>query len=294
MHRVRQGLQHRNDAVNETWICDAGRMSYREIGAPDRLKHGLVRGELGVPEAAGVDAAIEDAAARVSRLRDAGGAASIAVLASPHATNEDLFILRSFCDALGVETTGVATVRGDSDDLLIEAEKAANAAGARALGFPDAGALVERVRNGEIRGLIAMGHDVLEESGLGGVQALAELETLIVLDTRHSELERVAHVMIPVRHTAEKLGTLTNVAGRVQRVHPAVEPAWDARPEGAVIARLGQALGLEGFDGRFDPREVSRALAASHPDFAGLDWDGVGDTGRPLAGATGDTAGAST
>ena len=290
-NKVHRYVPRRNDAVNETWICDAGRMSYREIGAPDRLTHGLVRGALGVPEAVGVDAAIEDAAARVSRLRDSGGAASIAVLASPHATNEDLFILRRFCDALGVETTGVATIRGDADDLLIEAEKAANAAGARALGFPDAGALVERVRSGQVRGLIALGHDVLEEGGLGGVEALAELDTLIVLDTHHSELQRVAHVMIPVRHAAEKLGTLTNVAGRVQRVQPAVEPAWEARPEGAVIAQLGQALGLEGFDGRFDPREVSRALAASHPDFAGLDWDSVGETGRPLAGATGEPEG---
>jgi NADH-quinone oxidoreductase subunit G len=285
-------VPRRNDAVNETWICDAGRMSYREIAAPDRLKHGLVRGALGVPEAAGVDAAIEDAAARVSRLRDSGGAASIGVLGSPHATNEDLFILRRFCDALGIETTGIATVRGDADDLLIETEKAANAAGARALGFPDAGALVERVRNGQVRGLIALGHDVLEEGGLGGVEALAELDTLIVLDTHHSELQRVAHVMIPVRHAAEKLGTLTNAAGRVQRVQPAVEPAWEARPEGAVIAQLGQALGLEGFDGRFDPREVSRALAASHPDFAGLDWDSVGETGCPLVGATGEAEGA--
>jgi predicted molibdopterin-dependent oxidoreductase YjgC len=254
----------------------------------DRLKHGLVRGALGVPEAAGLDAAIEEAASRLSRLLESGGAATIAVLASPHATNEDLFVLRRFCDALGVETTGVATLRGAADGFLIEAEKAANAAGARVLGFPDADALVERIRTGEVAGLVAWGHDVLAESGLGGVESLAGLDTLIVLDTHHSELQRVAHVMIPVRHAAEKFGTLTNSAGRVQRVRQAVEPAWEARTEGSVIAQLGAALGLEGFDGRFEPREVSRELAASHPAFAGLDWDSVGDGGRPIAEAKGE------
>ena len=287
-NKVQRYVPRRNDAVNETWICDAGRMSYHEIGAPDRLKHGLVRGALGVPEVASLDAAIEEAASRLSRLRESGGAATIAVLASPHATNEDLFVLRRFCDALGVETTGVATVRGAADGFLIEAEKAANAAGARVLGFPDADALVERIRNGEVAGLVAWGHDVLGASGLGGVESLAGLDTLIVLDTHHSELQRVAHVMIPVRHAAEKFGTLTNSAGRVQRVRPAVEPAWEARAEGSVIAQLGAALGLEGFDGRFEPREVSRELAASHPAFAGLDWDSVGGGGRPIAEAKGE------
>jgi len=36
--KVYRYVPRRNDAVNDTWICDAGRMSYRRIGAPDRLK----------------------------------------------------------------------------------------------------------------------------------------------------------------------------------------------------------------------------------------------------------------
>ena len=49
-NKVYRYVPRRNDAVNDTWICDAGRMSYREIGAADRLQHPLVRGSLGVPE----------------------------------------------------------------------------------------------------------------------------------------------------------------------------------------------------------------------------------------------------
>jgi anaerobic selenocysteine-containing dehydrogenase len=81
---------------------------------------------------------------------------------------------------------------------------------------------------------------------------------------------------------AEKWGTLTNHAGRVQRVRPAVAPSWDAASEGEWLSRLGAALGLPGFSARYDAREVSRALAASVPAFAGADLDSVGDSGRPL------------
>jgi hypothetical protein len=49
------------------------------------------------------------------------------------------------------------------------------------------------------------------------------------------------------------------------------------------VAKLGAALGLDGFDGRYDARQVARDLAAANPVFAGIDLDSVGDTGRPLA-----------
>jgi hypothetical protein len=50
-----------------------------------------------------------------------------------------------------------------------------------------------------------------------------------------------------------------------------------------VIAKLGAALGLEGFDGSYDARQVARDLAAANPAFAGIDLDSVGDEGRVLA-----------
>jgi NADH dehydrogenase/NADH:ubiquinone oxidoreductase subunit G len=106
---------------------------------------------------------------------------------------------------------------------------------------------------------------------------------VIALDSHVSELQRVAHVLLPCRVAAEKWGTLTNCAGRVQRVRPAVEPTFEAAAEGEWLWRLGAALGLAGFGGRYDVREISRQLAAGVPAFAGIDLDSVGDAGRPLA-----------
>jgi NADH-quinone oxidoreductase subunit G len=282
-NKVYRYVPRRNDAVNETWICDAGRLTYKEIGV-GRLVEPLVRGESGSLEGIPFAAAVQEAADRIRRVIASDGPSALAALVSPFATNEDLFTARRLLDALGVEARGVAVRRGEADDLLVKEEKAPNAAGARALGFGEPKPVVERIRAGSFRAVLLMGSDVVAAEHLGSAEALAGVESVIVLDTHHSELGRVAHVMLPVRHSAEKVGTLTNASGRVQRVRAAVEPPFEAYADGEVLAKLGAALGLADFDGNFDARSTSRELSESEPAFAGIDIDSVGSGGRPLAG----------
>jgi NADH-quinone oxidoreductase subunit G len=257
-NKVYRYVPRRNDAVNGTWLCDEGRLSYKQIAA-GRLRHASVRGERGLCSVSLAEAVVE-AAARLRRVLDAKGAGALAALASPHATNEDLFVLRKLLDALGVETRGVAVVQGRSDALLMQAEKAANAEGARRLGFGPAAAVLDRVRQGAVEALLVLGHDVLASGALRGIQELAPLQALVLLDSHQSELLHSAHVALPVRVAAEKHGTLTNHAGLVQHVSPAVEPDFEAWSEAEVLWRLGAALGLAGFEGRFDALAVSREL----------------------------------
>ena len=131
-----------------------------------------------------------------------------------------------------------------------------------------------------------MGPDLLDARYLGGTEALAGLGAVVVLDTHQSAWQRVAHAMFPTRHAAEKHGTLTNFAGRVQAVQPVVEPAWDAFAEGEVLLRLGAALGLPDFDRPWDPFAVSRELAETVPAFEGVHLASVGLGGRVLADST--------
>jgi len=282
-NKVYRYLPRRNDAVNETWICDGGRMSYKAIGASDRLTEVQIRGDDGRLAPATRDQGLTEAARRLKVALDTRGPGGIAALASPHATNEDLFVLRRLLDAMGVDLRAVAIPLGEADDLLIQAEKAANGAGARALGYGAPDTLVERVRNGGIEALLVLGHDVLDARYLADETGLAGIETVILLDTHHSALERVAHIVFPARHAAEKLGTLTNHAGRVQKVEPAVEPGHEAYAEGEVLTRLGAALGLAEFDAAWDPRAVSAAMGSEVPSFAGVDLDSVGHEGRVLS-----------
>jgi predicted molibdopterin-dependent oxidoreductase YjgC len=243
-----------------------------------------VRGEGGALSPATRQQALDEAVRRLKGALERRGPGGIAALASPHATNEDLFVLRRLLDGLGAELRGVAVPTGRSDDLLIKAEKAANAEGARALGFGDPQAVLDRIRSGAVEALIALGHDVLDPRWLADTSALAGLDTVILLDTHHSDLERAAHVVFPARHVAEKVGTLTNHAGRVQRVAPAVEPAHAAYAEGEILAAIGAALRVPGFEEGFDPRAVSKAMGQEVPAFAGRDVDSVGAEGLPLAG----------
>jgi NADH-quinone oxidoreductase subunit G len=243
-NKVYRYVPRRNDEVNETWICDSGRLSYREIGSPDRLDRAMVRGELGVLETCAVEDAIAEAARRLRRLVDGKGPGVVGALASGHGTNEDLAAFAALLDGLGVETRGLATVQGESDELLILAEKAANGEGARRLGFGEARPVLDRLKAGGLEALIVMGHDVLDPAHLGGIAGLERLDTLVVLDTHHSALERVAHVVIPGRHAAEKAGHLTNHAGLVQAIAPAVQAAGETLPEAEAFERIGRALGL--------------------------------------------------
>ena len=283
-NKVYRYQPRRNDDVNDTWICDAGRMSYKEIGAADRIESASVRNDHGL-EPATFEEAITAAATRLSAILEAKGPSVIAGVASAHATNEDLFTFRRFLDALGTDIAGVAVKRGASDDLLIEAEKGANAAGARAFGFGEAAAVMKQIRSRSVDAVICLGHDILEDELLGDTAELVGLDTLIVLDTRQSALLRVAHVVFPARHAAEKWGTLTNFEGRVQRVQPAVTSPSYAHAEGFVLQALGRALALDGFDVPYDARAVSQAMGRKVQAFAGIDIDSVGDQGRPLLSA---------
>jgi len=281
-NKVHRYLPRRNDDVNDTWICDEGRLSYRRIGAADRLREVQVLEEDGGRRVAPYAEALSSAAARLRGLLDGKGPGVIVGIASAHATNEDLFTFRRLLDALHIETAGLVVVRGAADELLLKAERGANGAGARALGFGDGRVVVDRIRTGAVDGAIVLGHDILDAEHLGGIEALGRLDTVIALDSHQSSLQRVSHASFPVRVPAEKHGTLTNWEGRVQRVEPAVEPRWEARSEGEVLAALGAALGLEGFSEAWDPREVSRALSEAVPAFAGIELASLPPGGAPL------------
>jgi NADH-quinone oxidoreductase subunit G len=284
-NRVYRYVPRRNDAVNETWLCDEGRLSYARIGADDRIGGHEVREADGRSMPASIDAAVTAAAGRLRAVIERKGAGAVGILVSPHATNEDLFVARRFLDALGSSQAGFAVVMGRSDELLIQPEKAANAEGCRLLGFGPAAPLLARARGGAIAALLVLGHDVLATEGPELLETLRGLDEVILVDSHHSELERVARVVFAARVAAEKHGTLTNHAGRVQRVVPAVEPTFEAHAEGEILWRLGRVLGLPGFESAWDPRAVAKELADAVPAFAGIDLDAMPPDGVRQAGS---------
>jgi NADH-quinone oxidoreductase subunit G len=81
-NRVMRVLPLENEAINECWLSDKDRFSYEGLNAPDRLARPMLRRN-GKLEEVDWEVALQHAAAG---LKDAG------VLASPHATLEELFL----------------------------------------------------------------------------------------------------------------------------------------------------------------------------------------------------------
>ena len=260
-NRVYRYMPRRNDAVNDTWMCDKGRLSYRRV-QEGRLERARVRGS-----EVGYEAAVRAAGEALRAARESGG--RIVGVASAFAANEDLFVLRELLEALGAEAAGFTVAMGAADELLVKAEKAPNAAGARALGFSES-ASVGRAAVG-----IVLGHATPAAD-------LAEVETTILIDSHDSELAARAAIALPARSFAEREGSFTNHARRVQRFHAVVEPVFEAWAEGEVLRQLAVAAGLDGWGVRFDPHAVSKRLAETVPAFAGLDLASLGDHGLEL------------
>jgi len=182
-------------------------------------------------------------------------------------------------------------VSGTSDNLLIKPEKAANARGARDMGLaPVAGglglaAILDAAANGEIRALYVCGSDVWETAGRQQLEeALKRLECLIVQDIARSPLADFAHIVLPSLTFAEKSGTFTNVAGRVQRLHRAINPPEGQLDDGMIFSRLLAQI-TEGVP-TFDPVAVLQEVAGAVPAYAGLTPARIGASGWQLAGGT--------
>jgi hypothetical protein len=102
-------------------------------------------------------------------------------------------------------------VPGEDDGILITNERAANGAGARALGFGDALSVVEGIRGGEVDAIVVLGHDVVHRDFLGDMAPLDRLDTIVLLDSHVSPIERAAHVILPTRVLRRRLGRQSGV-----------------------------------------------------------------------------------
>jgi len=89
--------------------------------------------------------------------------------------------------------------------------------------------------------------------------------------------------VLPITNFAEEEGTFTNLRGRVQRFLQAKAAPGLARPSWFVLSDLLGALGESA--NYFLPADVFAALAASHPEFAGLTYDRIGLRGLPVINA---------
>jgi NADH-quinone oxidoreductase subunit G len=276
----------RNDAVNDTWMCDGGRFAYKIVRSPGRLTGPLIAQD-GALAPATWEAAIGRAADSIRVLRDRHGDQALGALISPHLTVEENFRFGQLLCEAGVNTIAMAVRRGASDDFLIHAEKAPNAQGARSLGLvsgQDDGLanLLRAADSGQLKGLYICGDDitsVIDPEHLGRI--LARLDLLIVQSIERVPQFDSAAVVFPSTTWAEKQGVMVNFRGRAQRIFPALElpPGW--RGDGEIFTEIRNLIFSR--SDRFDQRQIWQAITATCPPFSGLSWESLGDKGLPLS-----------
>jgi NADH-quinone oxidoreductase subunit G len=223
-NKIYRFVPRRNDAVNDTWMCDHGRLSYK-LNAQGRLTSARVgRDEVSYPEA------VKRAGELLRGALDAK--TKIVGIASPFASNEDLAAFRDLLAKLGAGPARFSVPRGEGDGILIEAEKAANAAGCRALGMTEANDPVARCELA-----LVLGHTTTAE-------VFGDVANVVLLDSHESALSARATVALPVRTYLEKSGTFTNSRGHVQAFGAVVEPLFEAWSEKEALAQIAAAAGL--------------------------------------------------
>lgn len=273
----------RNAEVNKSWLCDPGRAQYKGIVRTRVTGARLPRGPSW--EGASLGSALDAVAAH---LGEAGQA--VAFVASPQATNEDLFAFRTLAENVG----GLLDFRvGDpqlklavrEDAILLRADKNPNTQGCldQGLGRAGIGEILAACRAGAIKVLVLQGPELLRVAEARS--ALAPVPFIAVMATHEDPQLDLAHAVLPACVWAEVDGTFTNYQRRVQRIRAAVPSPGDARPRWELAAGLLSRLGFPLADP--SARGIFRSLSEAFSGYHGLDYRSLGSAGRELPPADG-------
>lgn len=139
--------------------------------------------------------------------------------------------------------------------------------------------MFSKILDGTIKALYIMGENpVLSDPDQNHiVNALKNLEFLIVQDIFLSETAEFADVVFPAACFAEKNGTFTNTERRVQRVRKALEPPGEAKEDSYIISELAYRFG---YDMRFNfIEEVFQEIGKLWPALKGITYGRISDKG---------------
>ena len=128
--RVLRVVPFENEAVNECWLSDKDRFSYAALNSEDRLTKPMLK-DAGRSAAGGAAVwrevdwpeALEFVASELKRIGDAGGRAPhdspIGALASPHATLEELHLLKKLMNGIGSDHVDTRLRQSDFDGPVV-------------------------------------------------------------------------------------------------------------------------------------------------------------------------------
>jgi NADH-quinone oxidoreductase subunit G len=290
--RIQRLVPRENQAVNRWWMCDEGRLSYKEASSPLRLNEAKKK-----RTTARFDDVMSEAADQVAKAITAKK--TVVGLATGYATVEELYALKKLVEAsgspapVGVVHAKDGTAWKSKDGFEISADRNPNRRGVELVLGKDAEAAFDKVKDELDRGSVAVA------IVLGGIPgggpwkniepSLRRAETLIYIGMGDGAIVERADYVLPGAHWIEKDGTFVNRKGRLQRLRPAVPVPKDGRTDVDVLEHMTLRSGL--ISRAVSAASIFKRLASEEGSpFSGLDYTKVGEHGIPMPGAEDEVA----
>ncbi len=249
----------RNDAVNDTWMADSGRVLFKQVTSLDRLT---------------ASGSIDALVARAADLLKQG---SVAIVGSGRSSVEEQFLTKKLAATFGATVSLVSRV-GQGDRFLVSADKNPNLRGALVTGLisalpaPKLTELAAQIDAGKIKTVVTVNED-LTAAGLTASH-LAKVSVIFV-GTHRVPTIAIAKVVIPSLTVFEKNGTFVNQQFRLQKFAKAVPGPVGATDDLIILAKLaGLAV--------TDVAAVWKLLAAEVPALGTMSYANLPDTGLLL------------
>jgi NADH-quinone oxidoreductase subunit G len=215
----------RNAAVNGSWMCDEGRLTYKAVHAANRLAD---------PRWQGRTLTWAEVPARLAELAPGGFAL---VIGSAHQALEELWLLKQLAGGRAVSGGLAGSDQGVGDALLRSTDRTPNRAGLKLAGLAehDAGALAALIK-GAGGAVLVHGGDPAAAPEVAA--ALAGRKDVVYVGTHDNATARAAALVLPGAAWAEKAGVFVNRQGRLQAFATAVARPGNAREDWRVLAGL--------------------------------------------------------
>ncbi len=215
-----------NPEVNGRWMCDRGRMTYKQVHDERRLLAPLWNGK---------EVSWAEIQEHLARVLD-GGTPGL-VLVSPHASLEEMFLAGKLVSGGAIVSGPADQHREQGDDLLLDADRTPNRKGLAVLDIPELSAEDLARRIGAAEGpVLVLGGDPGRDETVGG--ALQGCDTVVFLGTHDGPTAHGAQFVLPLAMWAEKAGTFVNRQGRWQGFQQAVARPGSVREGWRVMGEI--------------------------------------------------------
>lgn len=221
-----------NLQVNGYFMCDGGRLSYRQENE-GRLVEARLSSQV---------RPLADVLAACNREIEQAG--KIAILLSPNCSLEQMVAVKALAAKLQASLSGFSAgyvKEGDGDGYLIEDDKSANRAGLALLDIDCSQESFEKAM-GEAQLLINFNNDLTRTYSDSELKNLVKGTKVIIAATHDDRLTAMADIAIPVATSSEYAGTVINSNNVLQTFAGAVTRNHRPADIGEIATKLGSPL----------------------------------------------------